>query len=49
MGKEPILPPHGNYNELLSYQKAEIVYDVTYSAMVSSSATNSGGTALCCE
>jgi four helix bundle suffix protein len=24
------LPPHGNYQELLSYQKAEDVYDVTY-------------------
>src|SRR5437867_11756943 len=24
------LPPHGNYRELLSYQKAEIVYDLTY-------------------
>ena len=21
------LPPHGNYHELLSYQKAEVVYD----------------------
>ncbi len=24
------LPPHGNYGELLSYQKAELVYDITY-------------------
>ncbi len=24
------IPPHGNYRELLSYQKAEIVYDLTY-------------------
>lgn len=24
------IPPHGNYEELLSYQKAEIVYDVTF-------------------
>jgi four helix bundle suffix protein len=24
------LPPHGNYAELLSYQKAEIVYDITF-------------------
>jgi four helix bundle suffix protein len=24
------LPPHGNYQELLSYQKAEVVYDITY-------------------
>src|SRR4051812_10755713 len=27
---EPLLPPHGNYRELLSYQKAEVVYDLTY-------------------
>ncbi len=26
----PLLPPHGNYRELLSYQKAEIIYDLTY-------------------
>ncbi|MBV9875810.1 MAG: four helix bundle protein [Verrucomicrobia bacterium] len=24
------IPPHGNYRELLSYKKAEIVYDVTF-------------------
>src|SRR5438093_3778499 len=24
------IPPHGHYRELLSYQKAEIVYDLTY-------------------
>lgn len=24
------MPPHGNYQELLSYQKAEVVYDITY-------------------
>ncbi len=24
------LPPHGNYRELLSFQKAEIVYDITH-------------------
>jgi four helix bundle suffix protein len=24
------LPPHGGYHELLSYQKAEIIYDITY-------------------
>src|SRR5438876_951090 len=24
------IPPHGNYRALLSYQKAEIVYDLTY-------------------
>ena len=25
-----IIQPHGNYRELLSYQKAEIAYDITY-------------------
>lgn len=24
------IPPHGNYRKLLSYQKAEIVYDITF-------------------
>jgi four helix bundle suffix protein len=24
------IPPHGNYQELLSYQKAEIVFDLTF-------------------
>ena len=24
------IPPHGNYKELLSYQKSEVVYDITY-------------------
>src|ERR1700676_4182931 len=24
------IPAHGNYEELLSYQKAEVVYDLTY-------------------
>ena len=24
------LPPHGNYEELLSYQKAEVIYDLTW-------------------
>jgi four helix bundle protein len=24
------LAPHGNYRQLLSYQKAEVVYDITY-------------------
>lgn len=24
------IPPHGNYRELLSYQKAEVIYDLTY-------------------
>jgi four helix bundle suffix protein len=30
MSDERFLPAHGNYSELLSYQKAEIVYDLTY-------------------
>jgi four helix bundle suffix protein len=25
-----LMPPHGNYGELLSYQKAEVVYDLTF-------------------
>ena len=24
------IPPHGNYQELLSCQKAEVVYDLTF-------------------
>ena len=24
------MPPHGNYEELLSYQKAEVVFDLTF-------------------
>src|SRR5215213_2391708 len=24
------IPPHGNYRKLLSYQKAEVVYDITF-------------------
>ena len=24
------LPPHGNYRQLLSYQKAEVVFDITF-------------------
>jgi hypothetical protein len=24
------IPPHGNFRELLSYQKAEVVYDITF-------------------
>jgi four helix bundle suffix protein len=29
--EEPgFIPPHGNYQELLSYQKAEVVYDITF-------------------
>ena len=27
---EKLLPPHGNYRELLSYQKAEVLYDLTF-------------------
>ena len=30
MGNDGFLPPRGNYRTLLSYQKAEIVYDITY-------------------
>ena len=27
---EGFIPPHGNYRELLSYRKAEIVFDITF-------------------
>lgn len=27
---QPIILPHGNYQELLSYQQAEVVYDLTF-------------------
>ena len=30
MPEDSFLPPHGDYRELLSFQKAEIVYDVTF-------------------
>ena len=30
MNKDGFIPPHGNYRELLSYQKAEVVYDITF-------------------
>jgi len=30
MSSEGFIPPHGNYKALLSYRKAEIVYDITY-------------------
>lgn len=30
MTENSFLPPHGNYAELLSYQKAEVVYDLTF-------------------
>jgi four helix bundle suffix protein len=29
-GKPGFIPPHGHYQELLSYQKAEVVYDLTF-------------------
>ena len=29
-GHSGFLPPHGNYRELLSYQKAEAAYDITF-------------------
>jgi hypothetical protein len=30
--KQPagFIPPHGNYRELLSYQKGEVIYDITF-------------------
>jgi four helix bundle suffix protein len=31
MAEEPrFLPKHGNYRELLTYQKAEVIYDITF-------------------
>src|SRR5215467_4561706 len=30
MNQPGFLPPHGNYAELLSFQKAEVVYDLTF-------------------
>lgn len=30
MPEPGFIPPHGNYRELLSYQKAEVVYDLTF-------------------
>ena len=30
MSKDGFIPPHGNDRALLSYQKAEVVYDVTF-------------------
>jgi four helix bundle suffix protein len=30
MSPDGFIPPHGNYREPLSYQKAEVVYDLTY-------------------
>ena len=28
--QERLLPPRGDYRTLLSYQKAEVIYDITY-------------------
>jgi len=28
--EKSFIPPHGNYRELLSYQKAEVIYDLTF-------------------
>ncbi len=30
MNSNTFIPPHGNYKELLSYQKAAVVYDITF-------------------
>ena len=30
MSAKGFIPPNGNYRELLSYQKAEVVYDITF-------------------
>jgi len=30
MATPGFIPPHGNYRELLSYQKAEVIYDITF-------------------
>ncbi len=30
MSESKFIPPHGNYRQLLSYRKAEVVYDITY-------------------
>lgn len=30
MSPAGFIPAHGNYRELLSYQKAEVIYDLTY-------------------
>jgi len=30
MGAKGFIPPHGNYRELLSYQKGEVIYDITF-------------------
>jgi four helix bundle suffix protein len=30
MSAKGFIPPHGNYRELLAYQKSEVVYDITF-------------------
>ena len=30
MSAHGFIPPHGNYRELLSYQKGEVIYDLTF-------------------
>ena len=30
MKTDGFIPPHGNYRELLSYQKGEVIYDITF-------------------
>lgn len=30
MSEPTFIPPHGNYRQLLSYQKAEVIYDLTF-------------------
>jgi four helix bundle suffix protein len=30
MNSQGFIPPHGNYQKLLSYQKAEVIYDMTF-------------------
>lgn len=30
MKSPSFIPPHGNYRELLSYQKGEVIYDITF-------------------
>jgi four helix bundle suffix protein len=37
--EDRFIPPHGNYRELLSYRKAEIVYDLTYRFLAKSDRT----------
>ena len=30
MNEDGFIPPHGNYQELLCYQKGEVIYDITF-------------------